>query len=197
MAAFPFPTVKCSTDTEPPSFSEIYWKRVPKAPTNGTTTRIDVAGSSVMTWGASIQVAKGQSISIVGGVGGGATVLDAKASSRDCRNHFIVDVDGVLSLKNVTLKGGYHGGNSEGGSIRNSGRLRSENVTFIDNVGYKGGAIYSTIRIALSATTFLTNKASSSSYGPDVYASGIFLLYVTDKWEETKYKLNRNMMWEL
>ena len=138
-----------------------------------------------MTWGASIQVAKGQSISIVGGVGGGATVLDAKASSRDCRNLFIVDPGGTLSLKHVTVMGGYLGGSLEygGGIWNNGGKVICENSTVHGNYAAKGGGIHNSgdaSVLALSGTSFVVNKASSSSYGygGDVYiAQGTFNLF--------------------
>lgn len=79
---------------------------------------------------------------------------------------FNVNSEGNLTLKNIILSEGYH--NIEGGAIlvQEGGLLTLMNVTFIKNVAYNGGAIYTNgdLDIAFN-NTFLYNAADYGKGG--------------------------------
>jgi len=110
-----------------------------------------------------------KSLTIIG-AGTNETIIQAASSKMTASDRvFYTDGNVNITIKNLTIRYGYRniGGNDEGGGIfvGNSGNAAFENILFIDNVGYYGGAIFyssSNQTSTITNCTFYGNSATSS-----------------------------------
>ncbi len=93
--------------------------------------------------------------------------------------HFAVEAGGLLTLENLTLRGGR--GQGAGGSILSAGQLTITGCTFTDNSStQEGGAIHASgTSLVVTNSTFAGNSASSDAAAIAAHATACSLQNVT------------------